>query len=217
MSDIKDDQLVWNQKSQPFHSQMTSKKPEMDIKTKSVLKVHDGMICGVLYKNGFAAGAKKIMPDIKDVKIIESVQKTKRESGNIDDEVAPIQRKVIKVIFADGSIETAILAPDDTYSLEQGISICITKKLLSDIGVHGSSLYNKIIKRAGKVMTQNRQAEADAQARQKASAERYQKHIEKQRKKDEKRAADNRQFMVDLISDAIIAAYQKQNSESVEQ
>lgn len=40
----------------------------------------------------------------------------------------------VKVItyFADGTSEKAVLNKDDTYSLEYGISICITKRLLKN-------------------------------------------------------------------------------------
>ena len=41
--------------------------------------------------------------------------------------------KVVKVLFADGTYEKAVLSENDTFSLEQGVSICLTKKLLSKI------------------------------------------------------------------------------------
>lgn len=60
-------------------------------------------------------------------------------------DVQTINNKVVIVVFADGTKEKAVLDSADTFSLEQGISICITKKLLSmKTGGNGSSTYNKL-------------------------------------------------------------------------
>ena len=55
--------------------------------------------------------------------------------------------KVVKVLFADGTYEKAVLSENDTFSLEQGVSICLTKKLLSKIvgSDFSGSAYNKIV------------------------------------------------------------------------
>ncbi len=64
---------------------------------------------GVLTENGMT----KIIPAIIKVK-------------NVND-------KVVIVQFADNTEEKAVLADGDTFSLEQGISICLTKKMLSEL------------------------------------------------------------------------------------
>lgn len=78
-----------------------------------------------------------IMSDIQDVEVI------KDQNGN--------DRKVI-VYFADGTNTQAAVRGDDKFNLEVGISICITKKLLSyKTDGNYNSLYNGIIKRAVRV------------------------------------------------------------------
>ena len=67
--------------------------------------------------------------------------------------------KIVCVDFADGTTEKAVLSEGDTFSLEQGVSICITKKLLSEKSLSGNSLYNKIIQKALKIYD-NKQKEA---------------------------------------------------------
>lgn len=69
-------------------------------------------------------------------------------------DVKVIEEKAIIVSFADGTNEKATLDKEDKFNLEQGISICITKKLLEEKCRNGSNLYNKIVKRAEKVYTQ---------------------------------------------------------------
>ena len=47
-------------------------------------------------------------------------------------------------------MKKAVLAVNDEFSLEQGISICVTKKLFSmKTENNGSSVYNKIVEKYG--------------------------------------------------------------------
>ena len=59
-------------------------------------------------------------------------------------------KETVFVEFSDGTKEVAHLNDGDEFSLETGILICVTKKLLSDLNIMttGSSAYNKIIKYA---------------------------------------------------------------------
>lgn len=67
---------------------------------------------------------------------------------------------VVIMTFSDDTTEKAVTSPDDTFSLEQGISICLTKKLLSSLtGGNGSNTYNKLLHRAMKFY-ENEQAKA---------------------------------------------------------
>jgi hypothetical protein len=87
-------------------------------------------------------------------------------------------------MFADKTKESAVLDSEDKFSLEQGISICITKKLL---GEDGHALYNKLIERAFKVIKKN---EAAAEAKKKRQKEKQEEHelkkIRAQHRKEKK-------------------------------
>lgn len=57
-----------------------------------------------------------------------------------------VPNKVVEVAFMDGDKQKAVCQEPDVFSLEQAISICITKHLLG-----GTSAYNKAIKNGIKV------------------------------------------------------------------
>lgn len=73
-----------------------------------------------------------VMPKITDVKVIKE--------------------KVVIVSFSDGTQEKSVCADGDTFSVENGVTICLMKKLLAD-KCHvesGTSIYNKLVKMAMK-------------------------------------------------------------------
>lgn len=144
----------------------------IDMKTLSKLFLTDNRtLKAVIFKNGTPVGTKMLIPDIVDVKVISKDE-------------AP---KVVVVYFADNTSEKAVLDSADTYSLEQGISICITKKMFAgEYDGVGSSIYNKVISRAMKVMKNNEKAKeeeikriAEAETREKKIAEKKRKYREK--------------------------------------
>lgn len=109
-----------------------------------------------------------LMPDIKSIKEIEN--------GG---------RKIIIMYFADGSKEKAVLDPDDSYSFEQGISICISKRIISAMtNGNGSSIYNKLIKHTYKVHAANLAA---IEKEEKEKEERKAKEEARRQKKKDKR------------------------------
>ena len=105
------------------------KKPEVPPETKSMLKCDGKNIKITFYKDGYSQNTKTLLPDIKDVIVYND--------------------KVVVVEFADGTKEKATLHPEDNFSVECGVSICITKKLLG-----GSSIYNKVVDHALKIKKQ---------------------------------------------------------------
>lgn len=113
---------------------VVEKKPEVSPETRTKLDVKNGKIYVKYFEDGFFSHEKQVVEDIKDVK----------EYGD-----------AIIVTFADGTKTKAVLDYEDCYSLEQGISICITKKLL---GKEGSAIYNKLIDRALKIKKKNEDA-----------------------------------------------------------
>jgi uncharacterized membrane protein len=146
------------------------KTPEVRPDTVTKLDVKHGKLCVKHYKDGFFKNEHYLIPDITDVKV---------------------HHNTVLVTFKDGTKTVAVLDDEDKFNLEQGISICITKKLL---GENGSSIYNKLIKRALKVKKQNEQAEAKkekdkAEAEQK-KAKALKRHQKKQAKKREERISE---------------------------
>lgn len=153
----------------------------------------------VMFKNGTPVGTKMLIPDIVDVKVISKDE-------------AP---KVVVVYFADNTSEKAVLDSADTYSLEQGISICITKKMFAGgyDGV-GSSIYNKVISRAMKVMKNNEKAKEE-EAKRIAEAERREKKIaEKKRKYREKVIAKMKEEEIQIQAESYYRALKKIQEEA---
>jgi uncharacterized membrane protein len=149
---------------------LDKKTPEVRPDTVTKLDVKHGKLCVKHYKDGFFKNEHYLIPDITDVKV---------------------HHNTVLVTFKDGTKTVAVLDDEDKFNLEQGISICITKKLL---GENGSSIYNKLIKRALKVKKQNEQAEAKkekdkAEAEQK-KAKALKRHQKKQAKKREERISE---------------------------
>ena len=117
-------------------------------------------------------------------------------------DVKVINDKVVIVTFIDGTQTKAVCDKDDTFNLEVGIGICITKRLMSDDEQTGNSIFNKTIKDALKVMKRNEQLE---QARKEFEEE--EKRIEaKIKRKKEKRAEKRRQKKIQMMADAILLA-----------
>lgn len=150
-----------------------------------------------MYDNGVIVGSAVVIPDIVDVKVIE-------KNNN---------PKVVKVTFSDNTVEKAVLDENDTYSLEQGISICITKRILSkDAGV-GSSIYNKLISHAMSVM-KNNEEEAEQEAKELAAEKaRAEKIATKKKQRAEKRALKQREDYINAHAEAFLRAMRKMREE----
>lgn len=139
-----------------------------------------------------------IMPGICNVSII------KDESG---------AEKVVCVEFLDGTLHKAVLQGGDTFSLEQGISICVTKKLLDmRLNGQGSSLYNRIVNQGVKVYKEiqkkNQMIEEEI-----AKQEARQKKIEsKKQRKREKRLAAEREAQIEIYKEAYLRAMREYDS-----
>lgn len=143
---------------------MEEKKPDVDPKTKSTLSVSGNVIKATYYKDGFKQCSNTLIPNIVDVLVYND--------------------KVVTVKFADNTEEKAVLNPEDNFSIEQGISVCIAKKLVGD-----SSVYNKLIDYALKVKKNNEVEKAKKLAEEAEKKEKNrlanQKRAEKNRKKRE--------------------------------
>ena len=137
----------------------------------------NGKLVANFYKDGFKTSTKELIPDIKDVTIHNNC--------------------VVIVEFTDGTSEKAVLHPEDHFSVEQGISICIAKKL-----VGGSSIYNKLIDRAVKVMINNDVERTKKQIEEEARKERKKKNDEKKAR----RKAAKREEYIETQKEAYVRA-----------
>jgi hypothetical protein len=159
------------------------KTPEVRPDTVTKLDVKHDKIYVKHYKDGFFKNERYLIPDITDVKV---------------------HNKTVLVTFADNTSTVAVLDNEDKFNLEQGISICITKKLL---GESGSSIYNKLIKRAFKVIKNNEKAaakkEKDKIENEKRKAAALKRHQKKQAKKREAR--------IEEMAEAYIRAVERLN------
>ena len=122
-------------------------------------------------------------------------------------DVKSIDDKVVIVSFTDDTSEKAILSDDDKFSLEQGISICITKKMLSmQTNGNGSSAYNKLINHCLKVYENNLKAEEKVKADEQAAKEKEKKAADKARAKRIKKANKNREREIEIQKEAYLRA-----------
>ena len=136
---------------------------------------------------GVGTATNVIIPHIKNVQVIKD--------------------RVVIVSFADDSKEKAVLDSADTFSLEQGISICITKKMLSmQTRGNGSSAYNKLINHCLKVYENNRKAEEKAKADEQAAKEKEKKAADKARAKRIKKTNKNREREIEIQKEAYLRA-----------
>ena len=177
---------------------------KMPNKAKTVLhaKNNDWLYVKIADENGNVASDKWIMRDITDVSIIES-------NG---------EKKVVVVSFTDGKKEKAVLCDDDTFTLEQGISVCIAKRLLSDkVGTkYGSSIYNKIIDRAVKIYTKAQREEQKKIAEESARKEKYKKLVAKKQAKRMKREAAERENQIEIQKEAYLRAMHEFHTRSAD-
>lgn len=171
---------------------MTSATKPMPKETRTQVDFTGGVISALFFSDGNQIGSGVLMPDIIDVKAIGTV---------------------VIVKFADGTEEKAVLDVADTYSLEQGISICVTKKLLGRNTSFGGSLYNKIIKRAMSVKKENELKLANTIAQQKAAIEKAEKDEAKRKAHYAKIAAHKREEAIEIQKEAYIRAMRELRAE----
>lgn len=154
--------------------------PSVDPSIKSIVSNKNGTLTADYFKDGFFEYSSKLIPDIKDVRTYND--------------------RVVVVEFIDGSEEKAVLHPDDKFSVEAGVSICIAKKLAGD-----SSVYNKLVDRALTKMKRNREEEARAEEETRKRAER--KKVIAEKKAERKRKIEDRQ--IENMAIAMVRAFTK--------
>lgn len=136
--------------------------------------------------------SKYLMPEFNDVKVIRN-----KESSPIG----------VKISFADDTEQKAICMPDDIFNLEQGITICLFKKMLT-CGYrideeYVTGIYNKLVKHAIKIRNERIKAEEeDKKAKEEAKLQ-EQRFQEKRRKTKAKRAKRESERRINEMAEAI--------------
>lgn len=168
---------------------------------KNLVEFAFGKIISTFIKNGNEMVNRSIiMPDISKVKIIDTDK-----------------NKVIIVFFTDETSEKAVLSNGDTYSLEQGISICITKKLISDKTCgQGSAVYNKIIRHALKIIDdEKKETERKIRIENKFKEAKRKKEIKKQNREKHKKQKE-REEMINIQKVAYLRAMEEYHKRKTE-
>lgn len=117
----------------------------------------------------------------------------------------------VEIKFADNTKQKAICSPNDTFNLEQGISICLFKKILEGglVAVNsvnkgrGTSIYNKLVNHAIKVMERRIKAEKEAEKKEAENKAKEQRFIEKKRRADARRAKRESEQRINEMAEAI--------------
>lgn len=124
-------------------------------------------------------------------------------SRRISDVRIIVPNKVVEVTFVDGDKQKSVCQEPDVFSLEQAISICLTKHLLG-----GTSAYNKAVKSGIKVYEEKQKAECIAKAEEERIAKRRVKRDAYMKRRAEKR----REEQIEIQKEAYVRAMTEVNT-----
>lgn len=176
----------------------TNQKEKAPKEANSILFSEYGKVKVKNCKNGEIKNTKIIMPDIKNIEV--------KHNGE--------NSTVIFVTFKDGKIEKAVLDKDDEFSLEQGLTIIMLEKLLSDMGVDGKSVHNKLVRYALKFYNKQEKAK-EASAKKELEAKEKKKKIEERRRnKKLKQAQAEREYQIEIQKEAYLRAMREMKKEN---
>lgn len=108
-----------------------------------------------------------------------------------------VPNKVVEVIFVDGDKQKAVCQEPDVFSLEQAVSICLTKHLLG-----GTGAYNRAIKNGIKVYEESQREKW----RIKAEEERIAKRRARKAAYMKRRAEKRREEQIEIQKEAYVRA-----------
>lgn len=154
----------------------------------------------VLYNGLFSVVGLPIMPNVVDVTVLNN--------------------RVVVVSFADSTETKAVLSEDDTFSVEQGIAICMMKKLIQMVfGNNCASVYNKLVE-IGMNVYDNKLADIEKKKKAEAeeaerSAKRYAKAQRRKAKRAERiKAAQDaeREAQIEIQKEAYLRAMREYNT-----
>ena len=136
--------------------------------------------------------SKYLMPEFSDVRIIRD-----KEGFSIG----------VGIDFTDGTKQKAICMPDDTFNLEQGITICLFKKMLTGgcyiEEQYVTGVYNKLVKLAIKIRNRRIKAEEEAKKAEEEAKLQEQRFQEKRRKAKIRQAKRKYERRINELAEAI--------------
>lgn len=149
------------------------------------------------------------LPEILDIKI-----KNNPEDGKPYDKDGKYQKPTVIVTFSDGTIEKASASEEDTFSVEQGISICYTKKLLSMLTTDsGSKVYNKMIHNAMKLYESKQEEATNKEKEDRLAKERAERLAAKRAMRKAKLEAKKREQEISIQAEAYARALRMVNQD----
>ena len=168
----------------------------IDPETKTHVYGFENKLKVALYKDGRIKRCIELnLPTVKDVQVINDT--------------------VVIVYFDDGTNEKAVLSADDKFNLEQGISICITKKILSNqTEGNGTAVYNKLVKYCMDVYENNKKKEQETANKKRIEAARRKNFADKKRKKHERKIQREREAQIEIQKEAYLRAMKELNDKS---
>ena len=154
---------------------------------------------------------------VKNVRV--ATYKDGRRKYDIDlipaiEDVQVLNDRVIMVKFSDGTTEKAVLDESDTFSVEQGIAICLTKKLLSILTRgNGGSVYNKLVEYGVKTYEAIEAHKAEVAKEKTEKAAKAKRDAEKAQRKKERKAAEQREADIEIQKEAYLRAMRELNAD----
>lgn len=123
--------------------------------------------------------------------------------------------QVVKVLFNDGTSTKAVCAKGDTFSFEQGVSICLFKRILAQMSgcplnicdAVGTNEYNRLMRDTLKTDEANKME----LLRQEQEAQRKKLKLAKQKEKKEKKRQAAREISIEMQKEAYIRALREIN------
>ena len=109
-----------------------------------------------------------------------------------------VKGKVIRCTFDDGDVQKAVCHDEDEYSLEAGISICITKHLLG-----GTSQYNKAVKQGVNCYNKKIKEKEEEKQREEQKKHRREKFEAYKKRRDQKRKEQYIRDHVEILTQAL--------------
>lgn len=178
---IVDNYVIQDQLKKVVQDATTPKQPDVSPEVKSTMH-HDGRHISITtYDNGFKKATKDLLPDIKDI--------------------ITHNDRVVIVKFADGTQEKAVLYPDDKFTVEHGISICLAKKLMG-----GSSIYNKVVEYALDIVDKKDQAQKKKIADEAVAKENAAKAAKKRAERKAQKREEYIKTQAEIMARAMIIA-----------
>lgn len=193
--------LEYDPDSDTFHDpfldriqeEMWGKEPEFPTEAKTVITKHDDDL--VVW--GLFDECTVLPHEVPDIKRI-----------NVDD------GKSVAIYWKDDTVTRAEICGDDVFSLEQGVSICVSKKIAEKyFGENAGSAYNKLVEYAMKSLKKQIDKEAADKVRAEERKARIHKKVSKRKERKEALEKAKRDDFLALAIEAFKQALKETQSD----